>query len=139
MKNRNLNSGDNWATPKDLYNKLNQEFHFDFDPCPLFTGEITPENDGLLKDWGSSNFVNPPYSRKLKEAFVKKGIELYINSQTNQVFPVFSEKQYKKLDEKYLFSIWEKIDDTKIVTRFVTSWATKQEDVNDLINDINDL
>jgi len=75
MKNRNLVASDNWATPMDLYEKLDQEFHFDFDPCPLYDGEITPERDGLLKDWGKVNFVNPPYSRKLKEAFVKKGIE----------------------------------------------------------------
>jgi len=29
----------------------------------------------LLIDWGERNFVNPPYNRKLKEAFVKKAIE----------------------------------------------------------------
>ena len=74
MKNRNLNAGDNWATPKELYDKLDTEFHFNFDPCPYCEGEIPPEKDGLLIDWGSCNFVNPPYSRRLKEAFVKKGI-----------------------------------------------------------------
>lgn len=78
-------------------------------------------------------------AEKIQDAFVKKGIELYINSQTNQIFPVFNEKQYKKLEKKYLFSVWEKIDSKRIITRFVTSWATKQEDVDNLINDINDL
>lgn len=47
MKNRNIEHSDNWATPKDLYDKLNAEFAFDFDPCPLNTGEITPDKDGL--------------------------------------------------------------------------------------------
>lgn len=75
MKNRNLNHSDNWATPKEFYDKLNQEFNFDFDPCPLNTSKITPENDGLLIEWGGCNFVNPPYSRDLKEKFVKKAIE----------------------------------------------------------------
>jgi site-specific DNA-methyltransferase (adenine-specific) len=75
MKDRNLNSHDSWATPKSLYEGLNKEFNFDFDPCPLNTGEITPETDGLLIDWGDSNFINPPYSRALKEAFVKRAIE----------------------------------------------------------------
>ena len=75
MKDRNLNHSDSWATPKYLYDELNVEFEFDFDPCPLFIGEITPENDGLLKDWGNSNFINPPYSQKLKEAFVIKAIQ----------------------------------------------------------------
>lgn len=74
MKDRNLNHSDNWATPKDFYDKLNDEFNFDFDPCPLYEGEITPDRDGLLIEWGKSNYVNPPYSRKLKEAFVIKAI-----------------------------------------------------------------
>jgi len=75
MKDRNLNHSDNWETPKDLYDKLNDEFKFDFDPCPINTEEITPDKDGLLIKWGKSNFVNPPYSRKLKEAFVKRAIQ----------------------------------------------------------------
>lgn len=70
MKNRNLDHSDNWATPKDLFDKLNAEFNFDFDPCPL-----NSEFDGLQIEWGKSNFINPPYSRELKEKFVKKAIE----------------------------------------------------------------
>tara|TARA_R100000234_G_scaffold60060_1_gene36384 strand:- start:2119 stop:2538 length:420 start_codon:yes stop_codon:yes gene_type:complete len=70
MKNRNLDNHDNWATPNDLYDKLDQEFNFDFDPCPLFS-----DFDGLKIDWGKRNFINPPYSRRLKEAFVKKAID----------------------------------------------------------------
>ena len=31
--------------------------------------------DGLEIEWGDVNFVNPPYSRKLKDAFVKKAVE----------------------------------------------------------------
>jgi len=70
MKNRNLINSDNWATPKELYEKLNSEFNFDFDPCPLHSGF-----DGLAIDWGKRNFINPPYSKKLKEAFVLKAID----------------------------------------------------------------
>jgi site-specific DNA-methyltransferase (adenine-specific) len=76
MKNRNLTHSDNWATPDWLYEELNGEFEFDFDPCPLNTGEITPENDGLVIEWGNRNFINPPYSRRLKEAFVKRSLEV---------------------------------------------------------------
>lgn len=76
MKNRNLNHSDNWATPKEFYDKLNKEFNFDFDPCPLMNeSEITPEKDGLLIEWGKRNYINPPYSKSLKEAFVLKSIE----------------------------------------------------------------
>lgn len=70
MKDRNIEHSDNWATPKELYDKLNTEFNFEYDPCPLFS-----PFDGLVFDWEKSNFINPPYSRKLKEAFVLKAIE----------------------------------------------------------------
>jgi hypothetical protein len=72
-KNIHINNDDNYATPPDLYNELNYRFKFDFDPCPYNEGEILV--DGLLIDWGNVNFVNPPYSQKLKEEFIKKGIE----------------------------------------------------------------
>jgi len=67
MKNRNINHKDDWATPKELYDKLNAEFNFDYDPCPLNSGY-----DGLVIPWGKSNFINPPYSRVLKEQFIRK-------------------------------------------------------------------
>ena len=69
MKNRNLEHSDHWATPKDFYKNLDNEFNFDFDPCPLYA-----DFDGLAIEWGQRNFINPPYSRKLKDAFVKKAI-----------------------------------------------------------------
>jgi len=73
MKNIHINNDDNYATPPLLYNELNKEFNFDFDPCPYNENEIT--NDGLKIEWGKYNFVNPPYSRKLKEQFVLKAIQ----------------------------------------------------------------
>jgi len=69
MKKRNLPHSDNWATPKALYDELNKEFDFDYDPCPLSGTE------GFTKQWGQRNYINPPYSRKLKDEFVRKAIE----------------------------------------------------------------
>lgn len=46
MKNRNLKHSDNWATPKDLYDSLDKEFHFDYDPCPL------NGTRGFIDEWG---------------------------------------------------------------------------------------
>jgi len=72
MKNR-IPMHDNWITPSWLYAELDAEFNFNFDPCPYSEGE--PLFDGLKVDWGSSSYVNPPYSRKLKEGFINKGLE----------------------------------------------------------------
>jgi site-specific DNA-methyltransferase (adenine-specific) len=51
---------DDWATPRDFYNKLDNEFHFDFDPCPL-----NSTFDGLSNatEWGKCNFINPPHKK----------------------------------------------------------------------------
>lgn len=53
-------SDDNWATPRDLYDALDAEFHFTDDPCPL-DPDITI--DGLTREWGDVCFMNPPYPR----------------------------------------------------------------------------
>tara|TARA_R110000744_G_scaffold68396_4_gene139138 strand:- start:198 stop:671 length:474 start_codon:yes stop_codon:yes gene_type:complete len=77
MKNRNLSwaykTSDNWKTPLSFYSTLDKEFNFDFDPCPY--NELDLKFDGLNVEWGNRNFVNPPYSKKLKDEFVKKAIE----------------------------------------------------------------
>lgn len=66
-----------WKTPKEFYKKLNKEFNFDFDPCPSNYVEGKTKN-GLEVEWGKRNFVNPPYTSKLQDAFVKKGFEEYL-------------------------------------------------------------
>ena len=68
MKNRSgEQTSDHWATPKWFYDKLDAEFNFDFDPCPL-----NATFDGLSIPWGRSNFVNPPYNRRDKPKFIAK-------------------------------------------------------------------
>ena len=74
-----------WLTPPEEFKKLNQEFGFDFDPCPC------PRTEGynsLVLPWGKSNYVNPPF---LKEdspfggpsAFARKAIEEAKNGNTS--------------------------------------------------------
>lgn len=73
MKYKIRTNSNHWETPKELYDKLNEEFDFNFDPCPI-NHDIT-KWDGLKIEWKERNFINPPYSRKLKGKFVKKAIE----------------------------------------------------------------
>ena len=55
---------DKWQTPPEVYDPLNDEFKFTFDPCPITWEE--GDADGLIIDWGAVNFVNPPYSKTAK-------------------------------------------------------------------------
>jgi site-specific DNA-methyltransferase (adenine-specific) len=65
-----------WATPKDFYEKLDKEFEFDFDPCPL-----NADFDGLSCEWGGVTFVNPPYGRGIG-LWLKKGVEEWKKGKT---------------------------------------------------------
>ena len=97
---------DKWGTPKDLYNKLDDEFKFNFDPCPIDWKEGDP--DGLAIPWGTSTFCNPPYSNTkewVKKAYdeFKKGkkVVLLINAITDTV--AFHEYIYNKATEIRFF------------------------------------
>ena len=59
-----------WRTPKKIYDELNKEFKFTFDPCPE-----NPKFDGLKIEWKESNYCNPPYKTNIQDAFVKKAFE----------------------------------------------------------------
>ena len=51
-----------WATPQNVFDELNKEFNFDFDPCPL---NDNPAFDGLSIEWKQRNYINPPYGRQI--------------------------------------------------------------------------
>lgn len=74
---------DHWATPRWLYDRLNSEFHFDLDPCPLYA-----QFDGLRIPWLGNVFVNPPYSR-VKEFLAKAHQELSAGRAHTVVFLTF--------------------------------------------------
>ena len=92
-------------------------------------------SDGLYYEVGENEVR---LARKLKAAFENKGIELYYDSPTNQIFPVLNDEQIKKLSENYAFSIQNKVSGGT-VTRFCTSWASTEANVDKLIKDIEGL
>lgn len=75
MINRALYSSnrDDWETPQDFFDKLNEEFHFTLDPCASHSTAkcakyYTVEDNGLAKDWsGETVFCNPPYGRDIRQ------------------------------------------------------------------------
>ncbi|WP_394922366.1 threonine aldolase family protein [uncultured Robinsoniella sp.] len=72
----------------------------------------------------------------LKNALLEKGYPLFIDSVTNQQFPIMDDVFLETLREKYSFAYIQRYDETRSVVRFCTSWATKERDVRTLISDL---
>ena len=69
----------------------------------------------------------------LKEGFRKKGYTFFLESPTNQQFIILENDEMTRLQEKVKFSFWERYDANHTVVRFATSWATRKEDIDQLM------
>jgi len=63
-------SNNNWGTPQDFFDKLNEEFHFELDVCATAENAkckkyYSPEEDGLKQEWKGVCWMNPPYGREI--------------------------------------------------------------------------
>ena len=68
---------------------------------------------------------------KVRQLFTEAGIPLR-DSSTNQQFVELTNKQMEQLMQGVLFETWEPIDANNTLCRFVTSWATTEEDLQAL-------
>lgn len=73
---------------------------------------------------------------KLKEGFLAKGYKLYIDSPTNQQFFVLPNEKIELLRNVASFELWGPKGDSHSPVRFVTDWATTEEDVENLISSL---
>ena len=76
MKNRKK-IHDDWETPDYILNDIRKEFGSFFDPCPIHS-----DFDGLSIEWMAVNYINPPYNRKDKEAFIRKAFKESVKGKT---------------------------------------------------------
>ena len=71
---------------------------------------------------------------RLKDAFAKKNIKEYIKSPTNQIFVIIDKKLEEKLAKEFVFEFEDKYDSEHDIVRFCTSWYSKDEEIDALIN-----
>ena len=69
---------------------------------------------------------------RLKELFQKKGYQFYIDSPTNQQFLVLSNEEVTRLEQRVGFTHFGQTDHHHTICRFVTSWSTTEEDIEQL-------
>ena len=63
----------------------------------------------------------------------KTGCRFWIESPTNQIFPVMKNNVIEELSSQFQFYVWGKADENKSTLRLVTSWATSPEAVGNFI------
>ena len=76
---------------------------------------------------------------KIKKAFTEAEIPFLFESFTNQQFPILTKQQHEKLSSEFDYEIWEPLDDNKTAVRFVTSWATTDDNIENLIKSVKSL
>lgn len=72
-------------------------------------------------------------ANRLKAALAEKGYRFFMDSPTNQIFVVLENAQLAELEGKAKFGFWEKFDPEHTVVRIATSWATRMEEIEELI------
>lgn len=78
----------------------------------------------------STHAVN--MAMQMKEIFKNKGYSFYIDSPTNQQFVIIKNDRIEELNKHFLFSHIAPYNDNSTICRFVTSWATKEEEIQEL-------
>ncbi|MDD7593252.1 MAG: aminotransferase class I/II-fold pyridoxal phosphate-dependent enzyme [Peptoniphilaceae bacterium] len=72
----------------------------------------------------------------LRDALTAMGYPFLSQSPTNQIFPILPRHEVEALEQLHAFERWEDVDADLVAVRFVTSWATRKEDLDVLIADL---
>lgn len=72
----------------------------------------------------------------LRNGVARAGYSFLTHSPTNQIFPILPNELIENLQKRYSFYIWSKIDADRSAIRLVTSWATQEEAVRQLVEDL---
>ena len=114
-KAKTENKSIEWATPKELFNRLNDQFRFTLDPCATAENAkcerfYTKDDDGLSRSWaGERVFLNPPYGKELS-AWVEKAIHEVSNS-----CPVVVALFPPRTDAKWFHELVSQADEVRLL------------------------
>ncbi len=75
---------------------------------------------------------------KLSKGIAKLGYNFLTKPETNQIFPIIPNSIIEKLNKKHGFYVWSKDENNMSVIRLVTSWATKEEEIYEFMNDLKE-
>ena len=89
--NRFSSAKQEWATPQDMFDALNNRYQFNFDLAADETNKkcenyFSIEDDALLQDWQGNCWLNPPYGSKGETRLAKWVEKAYNESQDGSCF-----------------------------------------------------
>ena len=90
------------------------------------------KNDLFFELWKHANNM----AEKLANAIKSAWYNFLAKPESNQIFPILPNNLIEKLNKKYWFYVWKKIDDKNSAIRLVTSWWTKEGYVDEFISDL---
>lgn len=145
-----------WETPQDLYDELNNEFHFTLDPCASHDNAkcdryYTIEDDGLSKSWANERvFMNPPYGKELNKWVSKAYFESLYAEIIVALLPVRTSTAWFHdyvLDKEEIRFIRGRLyfthpDGHKVNAPFssmIVIWSTRSSGTNGYLTDFIDL
>lgn len=74
---------------------------------------------------------------KIKDAFLAKGYEMYIDSPSNQQFFFLTKEKFAELREKdFIVDDWGVFENEKHLVRITTCWATREDAVDAFLSEI---
>ena len=76
---------------------------------------------------------------QIRAALAQRGVQMFIDSPTNQQFPILTRAQRARLERDFVLSHWQKLDEDHDVMRVCTSWATTDENVGRLVKAIGEM
>ena len=95
----------------------------------LFTDDLYFEISGHAIDM----------AERLRSVFAEKGYSFLVPNRTNQVFVIMPDADLEKLATQFGYCYERRIDENHSAVRFCTSWATKEENLDALIESIRKL
>ena len=101
-----------------------------------FDALFTPKEDGEILYYSlSRNAIKT--AMRMKEIFAHKGYEFLVDSPTNQQFVIIDNELSERLSQKMKFTHFGQTDKHHTICRFVTSWATTDEEIDELERILN--
>ena len=76
---------------------------------------------------------------RIRQAIIDKGLPFFIDSPTNQLFPIFTDDQAETIAENFHLEFNERVDENHVALRVCTSWATPDEYVDKFIEAVKAL